>query len=95
MLYTMGEVSEMFDVKASLIRHWESYFDELKPKRNNKGNRQFTPADVETLKVIYHLVRERGMTLDGAKKALKADRVGGVSQASMFESDEDKRQSLT
>ncbi len=74
MFYSMGEVSEMFDVKPSLLRHWETQFSVLKPKRNKKGNRLYTPADVENLKLIYHLVRERGMTLDGAKKALKSEK---------------------
>ena len=67
----MGEVAEMFDVNASLIRHWESQFSVIRPKRNKKGNRLFSPQDVENLKLIYHLVKERGMTLEGAKKALK------------------------
>lgn len=71
LFYSMGEVAEMFDVNKSLIRHWESQFAILRPKRNKKGNRLFSPADVENLKVIYHLVKERGMTLEGAKKALR------------------------
>lgn len=70
----MGEVAEMFDVKPSLLRFWEAEFDVIRPKRNKKGNRLFTPADVENLKLIYHLVKERGMTLDGARKALKQNR---------------------
>ncbi len=74
MFYTMGEVAEMFDVNQSLIRHWERQFDVLRPKRNKKGNRLFSPQDVERLKVIYHLVKERGMTLDGARKALRRHR---------------------
>ena len=69
--YTMGEVAEMFDVNTSLIRHWESQFSILRPKRNKKGNRLFSPQDVEHLKMIYHLVKECGMTLEGAKKALR------------------------
>lgn len=69
--YSMGEVAEMFDVRPSLLRHWESQFRVLKPKRNKKGNRLFTPADVENLKLIYHLVKEQGMTLEGARKALR------------------------
>lgn len=74
MFYTMGEVAEMFDVNQSLIRHWERQFDVLRPKRNKKGNRLFSPQDVERLKIIYHLVKERGMTLDGARKALRRHR---------------------
>ncbi|MFI3289449.1 MAG: MerR family transcriptional regulator [Rikenellaceae bacterium] len=69
--YSMGEVAEMFDVNASLIRHWEGQFDIIKPTRNKKGNRLFTAQDVENFKLIYHLVKERRMTLEGAKKALK------------------------
>lgn len=74
LVYTMGEVAEMFDVRTSLIRHWESQFSVLRPKRNKKGNRLFSPQDVENLKLIYHLVKERGMTLDGARKALRQKR---------------------
>lgn len=79
--YSMGELAEMFDVNTSLIRHWESQFDILRPKRNKKGNRLFSPQDVESLKLIYHLVKERGMTLEGAKKALrKAPSESGVDR---------------
>lgn len=81
LFYSMGEVAEMFDVNTSLIRHWESRFSILRPKRNKKGNRLFSPEDVENLKMIYHLVKERGMTLEGAKKALrKAPSESGVDR---------------
>ncbi|MBR2168758.1 MAG: MerR family transcriptional regulator [Alistipes sp.] len=70
--YTMGEVAEMFDVNASLIRHWESKFSCLRPHKNKKGNRLFSPEDIERLKQIYHLVKERGMTLEGANKVMRA-----------------------
>ena len=70
--YTMGEVAEMFDVNASLIRYWESKFSCIRPHKNKKGNRLFTPDDVERLKQIYHLVKERGMTLEGANKVMRA-----------------------
>ena len=81
LFYSMGEVAEMFDVNTSLIRHWESQFSILRPKRNKKGNRLFSPEDVENLKMIYHLVKERGMTLEGAKKALrKAPSESGVDR---------------
>lgn len=71
LLYSMGEVTEMFDVNASLIRYWESKFDCIKPHKNKKGNRMFTPSDVENLKLIYHLVKEKGMTLEGANNTMK------------------------
>lgn len=71
LLYSMGEVTEMFDVNASLIRYWESKFDCIKPHKNKKGNRMFTPSDIENLKLIYHLVKEKGMTLEGANNTMK------------------------
>ncbi|HEX5001330.1 MAG TPA: MerR family transcriptional regulator [Bacteroidia bacterium] len=70
--YTIGEVSKMFNVNASLIRFWEKEFEVLQPKKNKKGNRLFTSEDVENLKSIYHLVKERGFTLNGAKEKLKS-----------------------
>src|SRR6187402_160460 len=69
--YTMGEVSAMFDVNPSLIRFYEKEFDILQPKKNKKGNRLFTPEDVENLKMIFHLVDDKGFTLKGAKDHLK------------------------
>ncbi len=72
--YSIGEVAELFDVRPSLIRFWEKEFDILKPQKNNKGNRLFTRQDIETLRLIYHLVKERGYTLQGAKEKLKQNR---------------------
>jgi len=71
MYYTMGEVSAMFDVNQSLLRFYEREFDILQPKKNKKGNRYFTPEDVENLKIIFHLIRDKGYTLAGAKEHLK------------------------
>jgi DNA-binding transcriptional MerR regulator len=68
--YSIGEVSKAFDVNASLIRYWEGEFPIIKPKKNKKGNRYFTPEDIKNLKIIYHLVKEKGYTLDGARIAL-------------------------
>lgn len=69
--YSIGEIAKAFAVNASLIRFWEKEFDILKPKKNAKGNRMFTPEDLKNLKTIYHLVKEKGYTLDGAKDSLK------------------------
>ena len=69
--YSIGEIAKAFDVNASLIRFWDKEFDILKPKKNAKGNRMFTPEDVKNLQLIYHLVKERGFTLEGAKTHLK------------------------
>ncbi len=72
--YSIGEVAQMFDVNTSLIRYWEKEFSVIKPKKNKKGNRFFTKADIENFHMIYNLVKERGMTLKGAKKKLRENR---------------------
>jgi len=69
--YSIGEVARAFHVNASLIRFWEKEFDVISPKKNKKGNRYFTQQDIKNLKLIYHLVKERGYTLEGAKTALQ------------------------
>ncbi len=69
--FSIGELAKAFDVNTSLIRFWDKEFDILKPKKNAKGNRMFTPEDVKNLQLIYHLVKERGFTLEGAKTHLK------------------------
>lgn len=69
--YSIGEVAELFDVNASLIRFWEKEFSAIKPKKNNKGNRLFTVKDIITIDKIYELVKEEGHTLDGARKSLR------------------------
>ena len=71
--YSIGEVSEMFDVSNSLIRYWETEFNKLKPQKNARGDRKYTEKDIRTLQAIYVLVKERGYTIDGAKKALKEE----------------------
>ena len=83
--YSIGEVAEMFDVNRSLIRHWESKFDCIKPTKNKKGNRLFTASDVEKLKQIYHLVKEQGMTLDGANQVLKRSGKGVSRDTELLE----------
>jgi len=72
--YNIGEVAEAFEVNTSLIRFWEKEFDVLKPKKNAKGNRKFTQEDIKNLEFIYHLVKERGFTLEGAKTHLKENK---------------------
>ncbi|TRX72520.1 MerR family transcriptional regulator [Carboxylicivirga sp. M1479] len=71
LFYSIGEVADMFKVNTSLIRFWEKEFDIIKPHKNKKGNRMFTPKDVENFHLIFHLVKEKGMTLKGAQKKLK------------------------
>ncbi len=72
--YSIGEVAQMFDVNTSHIRFWSKQFEIIKPATNKKGNRLFTKADVENLKKIYHLVKEKRFTLKGAKVELKEER---------------------
>jgi len=72
--YSIGEVAKIFDVNTSLIRFWEKEFDIIRPKKNKKGNRFFTKQDIDNFHLIYHLVKERGMTLNGAKKKLKENK---------------------
>lgn len=74
LFYKIGEVAEMFNVNVSLIRFWEKEFDILKPKKNKKGNRMFTKTDLDNITIIYHLVKERGFTLEGAKMKLKENK---------------------
>ena len=72
--YSIGEVAEMFHVNTSLIRFWEKEFDIIKPKKNKKGNRLFTQKDIDNFHLIYHLVKEKGMTLKGAQMILRDNR---------------------
>lgn len=69
--YTIGEVADMLNISTSLIRFWESEFTYLKPHKNSKGDRRFTKQNIEQLQLIHHLVKDKGFTLDGAKKEIK------------------------
>ena len=84
LFYPIGEVSQMYGVNVSLIRFWENEFDILKPKKNKKGNRMFTKTDLENLEVIFHLVKERGFTLEGAKKKLKENKKDTIDNISII-----------
>ena len=84
--YTIGEVAELFEVNASLIRFWENEFDSLKPQKNKKGNRLFTKEDINTLRIIYHLVKEKGYTLQGAREKMKLNREDVEKQVEVIDS---------
>jgi DNA-binding transcriptional MerR regulator len=84
--FSIGEVAEMFSVAPSLIRFWESEFDIIKPKKNRKGNRQFTREDIDNVRTIYHLVKEKGFTLQGAKEMLRNDTEAVRDKMEMIES---------
>lgn len=92
--YTIGEVATIFNVATSLIRFWESEFDLIKPKKNRKGNRQFTKEDIQNVKLIYHLVKEKGFTLQGAKSMLKSGSNAAKDKMEMIESLKDIRSFL-
>ena len=92
--YTIGEVAEIFEVNTSLIRFWEKEFDIIKPKKNKKGNRLFTEKDVDNFFIIYHLVKERGFTLQCAKDKLKENPEDTINQIEIVKSLEDIRSFL-
>lgn len=84
--YPIGEVAKMFSVNTSLIRFWEKEFDIIKPKKNKKGNRLFTKSDIENFHIIFHLVKERGYTLEGAKKKLKDNKEDTIKNVEIVKS---------
>jgi len=84
--YTIGEVAKMLDVSTSLVRFWEKEFDIIQPKKNKKGNRLFKPDDVKNLHTIYHLVKERGFTLQGAKTKLSQNKEDTIDRAEIVRS---------
>ncbi|WP_417886468.1 MerR family transcriptional regulator [Zunongwangia sp.] len=92
--YSIGEVAKAFKVNASLIRFWEKEFDVIKPKKNAKGNRKFTPEDIKNLELIYHLVKERGFTLEGAKTHLKEEKQKTLSNYDIVRKLEGVKKSL-
>ena len=84
--FTIGEVADQLNVATSLIRFWESEFDIIKPKKNRKGNRQFTKEDIKNVKLIYHLVKEKGYTLHGARDFIKNDVEAASNKIELIES---------
>lgn len=83
--YSISEVAEMFDVNQSTLRFWEKEFDNVNPKKNRKGNRLFSLKDIEALKIIYHLVKDRGFTLEGARKQIKNNKQQIENEAQIVE----------
>jgi DNA-binding transcriptional MerR regulator len=84
--FSIGEVADMLNVAPSLIRFWESEFDLIQPKKNRKGNRQFTREDIANVRTIYHLVKEKGFTLQGAKEMLRHDTQAVKDKMEMIDS---------
>jgi DNA-binding transcriptional MerR regulator len=92
--YTIGEVAAMFKVNTSLIRFWEKEFDIIKPHKNKKGNRLFTPGDIENFHLIFYLVKEKGMTLKGAQKKLRENKDDTVNNFEVIKKLQDIRKLL-
>jgi DNA-binding transcriptional MerR regulator len=84
--YAIGEVAAMFRVNTSLIRFWETEFSEIKPRKNKKGDRFFTPTDVKTIQLIHFLLRQKKLTIEGAKEYLKAHNHDGTAKLEMIRS---------
>ena len=84
----------MFNVNTSLIRYWEKEFDIIRPQKNKKGNRLFTPADIDNFHIIYHLVKERGMTLKGAKKKMSENKDDAIQNFEVVKSLQNIREML-
>jgi DNA-binding transcriptional MerR regulator len=84
--HSIGEVATAFDVSTSLIRFWEKEFDVLKPRKNKKGDRLFTQQDIKNLHIIFHLLKERGFTIEGAKKKLKENKNDTINQFEIVQS---------
>jgi DNA-binding transcriptional MerR regulator len=92
--YSIGEVAEMVGENQSLIRYWENQFDALKPQKNKKGTRLFSKEDIETVKLIHHLVKVRGLTLKGAQQKLKDNREETINNYEIVQRLNDVRQQL-
>ena len=92
--FSISEVADMFDVNTSNIRFWENEFDILKPHKNAKGNRMFTKEDIENLKLIYHLLKDRGMTIKGAQKKLKDNKEDTIQNFEVVKRLQEIRQML-
>jgi DNA-binding transcriptional MerR regulator len=92
--YSIGEVANMFGVNTSLIRFWEKNFDVIKPKKNKKGNRLFTKSDIQNFKMIYHLVKEQRLTLEGARLKLSESKEETVNNFEAVDSLKRIRQML-
>lgn len=94
--YTIGEVAAILNESTSLVRFWSNEFPKfIRPQRNAKGNRLFTPHDVETFRTIYHLVKVEGLTLEGAAKRLNENRNGGMNKEKVLASLRQIRQQLS
>ena len=92
--FSIGEVAEQLGIAASQIRFWESEFDIIRPQKNRNGKRQFTKDDIAKVKLVYHLVKDQGYTLQGAKNTIKNDMKGAKDKMEMIATLKDVRSFL-
>ncbi len=83
--YSISEVADMFHLNESLLRFWEKEFPNIRPHKGGRGIRQYTKEDIEEIRTVYHLVKERGMTLQGARDTLKRDKAGTNKQIEVID----------
>lgn len=83
--YKIGDVAEILNIPTSTLRFWEKEFTVIKPKRNAKNIRVYTVKDIETIKIIYYLVKEKGLKLDAAQAMIKRNRDGISKQHEVVE----------
>lgn len=82
--YSIGEVAQLFNVKESTLRFWEKEFDMIHPRKTDKGTRYYKQEDIDAVRLIYHLLREKGLTIDGAKRKLKDNKETTIQQAEII-----------
>lgn len=78
--YSISEVAQMFDINESTLRFWEKEFDIIQPRKTTKGTRFYKQEDIDAVRLVFHLVKERGMTLAGARQKLKDNRETTIRQ---------------
>lgn len=81
--FSISEVARLFDVNESTLRFWEKEFDSIQPRKTKNGTRYYKQEDIDNVRVVYHLVKEQGMTLAGAKQKLKDNREGAIRRAEL------------
>jgi DNA-binding transcriptional MerR regulator len=84
--FTIGDVAKKFGVATSLIRYWEQEFENIRPKKNSRGNRKYTKEDVKEIETVYHLVKEKGYTLQGARELIDSRKSEVENQKDILDS---------
>ena len=92
--FSISEVAKQFNVAESLLRYWETEFPTIHPKKVGRGTRQYTKEDIEAVRLVYHLVKEQGMTLSGAREVIRHSADGTTSRADIIRRLEQVRDQL-